>query len=199
VLIITGGTLRGRRIPSPKGKQIRPTTSMVRESLFQRIAPDLRGVRFLDAFAGSGMMSLEALSRGAASVYAIEKHRATVNTLVTQLERLNIPSEQWQCVCADTEAHVQKSCPVAPFHIVFLDPPYGMVPLGPLIQNLQCHGWLERGALLIVEQGKLEADLPDFEYRAYGETKIGMCRLDSIWLNSKNVLIATCFYRFYLS
>ena len=69
---ITGGKLKGRRLASPKGLHIRPTTDKVRESVFNIIGHDLAGLRVIDLFAGTGSLGLEALSRGALHLLIIQ-------------------------------------------------------------------------------------------------------------------------------
>ncbi|MGK2856954.1 MAG: RsmD family RNA methyltransferase, partial [Thermoanaerobaculia bacterium] len=68
---ISGGTLRGRKVQLPRG-ELRPTSSRAREAYFNVIAPSIEGARFLDLFSGTGVFSLEAASRGAASIVAVD-------------------------------------------------------------------------------------------------------------------------------
>jgi 16S rRNA (guanine966-N2)-methyltransferase len=75
---IIGGAGKGRRLKSPIGEATRPTGARVRQSLFDILAPEIRGGRFLDAFAGSGAVGLEALSRGAARVVLVDRSSAAV-------------------------------------------------------------------------------------------------------------------------
>src|SRR4026209_780094 len=78
---IIGGTGKGRRLRSPPGDATRPTGARVRQTLFDILAPRIRGCRFLDAFAGNGGVGLEALSRGAARVVLIDQSRAAVEAI----------------------------------------------------------------------------------------------------------------------
>ena len=71
-LRVTGGTLRGRRVPVPAG-EVRPTSERARQAYFNIVSDRIAGARFLDLFAGSGIFSLEALSRGAAAAIAVEQ------------------------------------------------------------------------------------------------------------------------------
>ena len=74
-LTITGGTLRSRRVPTPPGRAVRPTPARVKEALFSILGARVDDARVLDLFAGSGALGFESLSRGAAHVTFVEKHR----------------------------------------------------------------------------------------------------------------------------
>src|SRR5512133_1370713 len=91
---IIGGSMRGRQITAPKGTSTRPTTDRVRESLFSALpslsGADLGGGPVLDAFAGSGALGFEALSRGAGPVTFVERDRQALSTLTSNAERLGV-------------------------------------------------------------------------------------------------------------
>ncbi len=93
---IIGGTGKGRRLRSPRGEATRPTGARVRQTLFDILAPRLPGCRFLDAFAGSGSVGLEALSRGAARVVLVEKSREQLPVLALTGERLRHLIKQFE-------------------------------------------------------------------------------------------------------
>lgn len=117
---ITGGTLKGRKIKTPSSKTTRPTQEKVRESIFNMLQFDIPGSDFLDLFAGSGAVGIEALSRGAKSVTFVERNRAAGNVLKSNLKALELDAKVFI-------ADVQKVLPKLPsFDIVFLDPPYGV-------------------------------------------------------------------------
>src|SRR5690606_21137258 len=129
----TGGKWRGRGIQSPpRGAEIRPTTSLMRESVFNRVQSMIDGGRFLDLFAGSGIMGLEALSRGAAFVLAVEKDPRQIRVLRQNAEALQADESQYRLMQRDAVALAGKKNPDAPFDIVFADPPYGRVDLPAL-------------------------------------------------------------------
>jgi len=118
---ITAGTLRGRNIPVPEFPDVRPTPAKVRQALFNIIGP-LVGMSALDLFSGSGLMALESLSRGAASVVSIEKNRRIVEYLKNTRSTLQL-EENWSLQCGD----VQKTLPRLENHrfdLIFADPPY---------------------------------------------------------------------------
>src|SRR5947209_18614928 len=76
---VTAGTSRGRLLKTPPGRSVRPTTSLVREALFNIIGDSIRGARVLDLFAGAGTLGIEALSRGAAWATFVERDRGCAN------------------------------------------------------------------------------------------------------------------------
>jgi 16S rRNA (guanine966-N2)-methyltransferase len=134
---IIGGTLRSRRLQAPAGLATRPTSDRLRETLFNVLAPRFQnassgvrfpgGVRFLDLFAGSGAVGLEALSRGAAHVDFVERSAAALSILRKNLASLGIAPG----VTAGVSIHAGSVEPILrrmrvdqPFDLVYLDPPY---------------------------------------------------------------------------
>ena len=144
---IIGGVWRGRKIRFPAQTGIRPSPDRVRETLFNWLAPVIRGARCLDLFAGSGVLGLEALSRGAASAVLVDRDRAVTRYLQDLARQLGadaatvIPAEAgaWLDHCA------------GPFDVVFLDPPYdsGLIP--SLLAGLDRPGVLGPEAWVYVE------------------------------------------------
>lgn len=170
---ITGGTLRGRSIESPpRSKDIRPTTSLMRESIFNSLQQDIAGSRFLDLFAGSGIMGLEALSRGAAFVLAIEKDPRQAQLIRQNYLKMKLSETHAKIVTADVDRLIGRANREAPFDIVFLDPPYGYAALPQLVGNLQALDWIQPGGRIIAEHGSREADLPGFSRKLYGDSSL---------------------------
>jgi 16S rRNA (guanine966-N2)-methyltransferase len=118
---IIGGIYRSRSIVAPPEEITRPTSDRLRETLFNVIAAKVPGSRFLDLFAGSGAVAIEALSRGAKQVYAVELHRKAVRTVDSNLRSLGI-HENFVLIAADV-AHALRQLHEK-FDIVFVDPPY---------------------------------------------------------------------------
>jgi 16S rRNA (guanine966-N2)-methyltransferase len=121
-LRIIGGNWRGRKVSFSNHEQLRPTTDRNRETLFNWLMHDIAGSRALDLYAGSGILGIEALSRGAGSVTLIEKDPEVAAHISSELmtlspEKLNwsvirAPALEWLADCDDT------------FDIIFLDPPF---------------------------------------------------------------------------
>lgn len=118
---IIGGRWRGRRIEFPDVPGLRPTPDRVRETVFNWLAPYVAGARVLDLFAGSGALGFEALSRGAASVVAVDSDRRVGRALRAAAEQLE--AGPFSVVSADAIAFLARPH-AGPFDLVFLDPPH---------------------------------------------------------------------------
>ena len=145
---IIGGRHRGRRLQFVPGRGLRPTPDRVRETLFNWLQTKIQDARCLDLFAGSGALGLEALSRGAGKLCAVEQNRAAAQRLRDNLDLLDEHAEVLQ-----TDAlRLLKIPPDRPFDIVFLDPPFAD-GLMPQVCDLLEHGrWLATDALVYAEQ-----------------------------------------------
>ena len=135
---ISGGEWRGRKLKVLKSSEIRPTPDRVRETLFNWLAPVIRGAYCLDAFAGSGVLGFEALSRGASHVVLMDQDFSVVTLLQEEAMMLR---------AADADIYQgvfpkELKYPKKPFDIVFLDPPYQSDSL------LFCCHYLEKEELL---------------------------------------------------
>lgn len=116
---VIAGEFRSRRLLAPAGDQTRPTPDRLKESLFSAIQPRLTGATFLDAYAGSGAVGIEALSRGAAHCIFVERHPLALEALKANLAALDLNSRSRIVNSAASKAlrhHLAD--------IVFLDPPY---------------------------------------------------------------------------
>jgi 16S rRNA (guanine966-N2)-methyltransferase len=122
---IIGGTYRSRQLKSLRGLALRPTSDMLRETLFNILGPRVEGSRFLDLFAGTGAVGIEAISRGAAFVVLVENHAPAVRLIRQNLASLQI-AEPIRVVNTDALPAIAKiaSERSAPFDFAFLDPPY---------------------------------------------------------------------------
>lgn len=175
---IIGGTVGGRRLQTPRGPETRPTSDRVREALFSAVEAwcgSLAGLRFLDLYAGSGAVGLEAWSRGAGVVTFVERDRRTAALVTTNAKDVGFAKADVRATTVEgTLAHP----PVAPYDLVFLDPPYPLpdTELADALTALVEHGWLVPGALVVVERSARSAEpewppglTPD-KHRRYGET-----------------------------
>jgi 16S rRNA (guanine966-N2)-methyltransferase len=170
---VTSGKYRGRSVDSPpRSKEIRPTAAVMRESIFSRFQFDLPGSRFLDLFAGSGIMGLEALSRGADFVLAIEGDAVQCKVIRRNLEAIGIREDQLKVSANDVVKLLASPCRKEAFDFVFMDPPYGFADLAGLVTACIDHGWVKPDGVLIVEHGVRDEDLPGFTRKDYGDTSI---------------------------
>jgi 16S rRNA (guanine966-N2)-methyltransferase len=178
---IVGGRNRRRRLAAPPGDRVRPSADRVREALFDillqgRFAASgsrLVGASVLDAFAGTGALGLEALSRGAAEVFFIEREAAALAALRHNIKALDeegrahvVPGD------ATRPPRAARACAVA-----LLDPPYGSGLASPALAALAAAGWLAVDALAVVEVGAREGLLPPAGFRILDQRAYGAARL----------------------
>jgi 16S rRNA (guanine966-N2)-methyltransferase len=164
---IIAGRLRGRRLLVPPGLATRPTAERMRQALFDMLwhAPwagrgVVEGARVLDAFAGTGALGLEALSRGAAAASFLETDRAALAALRANVAACRVEGES-RVIAADATRPPRAA---SPCDLVFLDPPYGQGLLPRAVAALAAAGWIAPGALLCAEVGAAEPlDLPGLE------------------------------------
>lgn len=155
---IVGGTARGRRLKVPP-KHTRPTSERVREAVFSAVGHRLggwQGLVVLDVYAGSGALGLEAWSRGAASVVAVDKDRRAVAAITGNAAALGA-SEELTVLGADAAKLGPRAvaCPTRPAaDVVFLDPPYELAAsaLRGVIDGLRDGDWLAESCLAVVER-----------------------------------------------
>ena len=121
---IISGTYRGLRIATLKGDKLRPTSDQLRETVFDVIGPRIVGARFLDAYAGSGAVGLEALSRGANYVVFIEHHRPAIEVIRKNLLAMGIESGFRLMVNRALTGLEKLAAEGQQFDYVFIDPPY---------------------------------------------------------------------------
>lgn len=170
---VTSGKFRGRSIESPpRSRPIRPTSALIRESVFNRFQTRLKGARFLDLFAGSGIMGLEALSRGASFVLAVEVDVRQCRRIRDHYEAFGLDHHQARAIPVDVAELVARPCREEGFDWIFLDPPYGFAALPQLVEQCQQNGWLRPGGIILVEHGRRDPDIPGFSRRDYGDSTI---------------------------
>lgn len=178
---ITGGDHKGREVKAPGGFHVRPTSSKAREAVFSMIAGRVSGARVLDMFAGSGILGIEALSRGAAYAVFVEKSPAVATILKDNLSNLGILDQYFRVVISDAFNYLRKASTMGiAFDIIFLDPPYRTRLGEKVLSFLDGSSLLSAGGLIVHEcrMGR-EFVLPGgFEIereKKYGDTSITLC------------------------
>ena len=177
---IIGGEARGRRLRTPTGDSTRPTADRVREALFSAVEArlgTLAGRRFLDVFAGSGAVGLEARSRGAAHVTLVEKDRSVARIIEDNARALGFDNVH---VLALRAERLPQAPPDAACDVVFLDPPYDVPAEGvaEVLRQLRKTGWVAEDALVVVERRGRGKDWawPDgfdpVQSKRYGDTML---------------------------
>ncbi len=170
IMKIISGKYKGRKFFMPKG--IRPTQDVVRKALFDLLGQDLTGLSFLDLFAGSGAMGLEAASRGAKEVVFVEKERFCFQTINENMIRLNIPVLDkdrtfFDMLQADALATIKDYARRGrKFDIVFADPPYGRELAKKTLITLKGHDILHPDSIVVIQHTKHEI-LPETEGRFF--------------------------------
>lgn len=175
---IIAGRFRGAHLQSPIGVDTRPTADRAREALFNmlvhgKFADRLKGGRFADAFAGTGAVGLEALSRGAEKAVFIENHRAALDALKANIAKCRT-EENTSIVARDATS---PGNPPAPCDIVFLDAPYRQGLSEPALDALLRAGWLADDGLVIVQTDPKESFKPPASLTVVDERKYGAAKL----------------------
>lgn len=184
---IIAGEFRGHRITAPKGTSTRPTTDRVRESLFSTLV-SLAGPRLgegpvLDAFAGSGALGLEAISRGAARVTLVERDRKALQALRANIAALRVESRS-RVVEGDVFSLAGRLTG-GPFALILLDPPYTLDPgrIASWLTTIAVAGKVSDGALITWEHAA-EGDTTwpsgytPIAKKRYGTTAIDFARYE---------------------
>lgn len=133
----------------PPGRDVRPTADRVREALFSILGERVLGARVLDAYAGSGALGFEALSRGAASVVQLERDRAVAAVLERNAAALGVAG-RCRLVLGEARSALLAGLAGGPFDLAFADPPYESVELPGFLAALPPR--LRPGALVVVER-----------------------------------------------
>lgn len=152
---IVGGAAGGRRLVVPAGEGTRPTSDRGREGLFSALESRLGGLagrRFLDLYAGSGAVGLEALSRGAVGVLLVEHERRALEALRANLATVGLPGARVRP--GRVEQVVAAANPDAPYDVAFVDPPYALPDerLVAVLADLLAQGWVAPGSVVVVER-----------------------------------------------
>ncbi|MBO5643417.1 MAG: 16S rRNA (guanine(966)-N(2))-methyltransferase RsmD [Kiritimatiellae bacterium] len=180
---VTGGEFCGRTLRVPDSEAIRPTQDRVREALFSILAPELREAKFLDLFAGSGSVGIEALSRGASSVVFVENMRRHVAVLEANLKTLSLTPPRASVVVSQVESWVS-SYSGPGFSIAFADPPYVLWREGGLAEFLKLLAQRSVVSIegLFIAETDMAMDAQEVEGwqllrdRLYGKTRIAIWR-----------------------
>jgi 16S rRNA (guanine(966)-N(2))-methyltransferase RsmD len=175
-LRITGGRFKGKKLKTLKMGFIRPTSSKVREAFFNICRDKIENSFFLDLFSGSGIMGIEALSRGASFCCFIDKKREAIDLIKRNIEMLGI-EECTRVICGDVFFVLKKL--KTSFDIVYMDPPYRFYEdktfLKRVFDSLEKNEILKRGSHLFVEGPELKG-YKDFPYhrmtKKYGEISL---------------------------
>ena len=183
---VTGGEFGGLILKTPKTGELRPTQDRVREALFSILAPELPGSDFLDLFAGSGAVGIEALSRGAGSATFVERDRRHLAVLSENLAATvgrQGRAQSARTVAADAYSWIAAYSGPG-FSIAFADPPYALGEergYAQVLATLARRGVVRQGGLFIAEMTAVQRpeETPGWELlrdRTYGKTRLCVWR-----------------------
>lgn len=143
--VITGSA-RGRRLKTLEGLDVRPTTEKVKEAVFSAIQFEIEGSRFLDLFAGSGQMGIEALSRGAYEAVFVDNTRNSIEVIKQNLQATELMQN---AVVLNSDAYSFLNMTSQPFNIAYLDPPYNRGILDKILPLLATR--MAKGGVILAE------------------------------------------------
>jgi len=178
---VVAGKFRGARLFALKGNSTRPTTDLVKESLFNVIQGYFPCENVLDLFAGSGALGFEALSRGAEHCVFVENNRAAIDVIRKNAAHLKLATSNFEIKQQDFAVYIKSL--KEKFDVIFLDPPYNKDYLSKAVFAIQENKILADGGILVVESeiGGEEINFAGFEVvkeKQYGRVQISILRGD---------------------
>jgi len=167
---VVSGSARGRRLETPRGNDIRPTSDMIKESIFNIIQFDVPHTHVLDLFAGTGQLGIEALSRGAKSCVFVDGAQEALSLVRKNVETVGF-SDVSEIHRADALAYLSRC---GKFDIIFADPPYNTNLLEEILQKIVAFDILNESGIIVCES-PTELTLPELSppYRLRREYKYG--------------------------
>jgi 16S rRNA (guanine966-N2)-methyltransferase len=183
---LTGGELKGRVLGTLKGWNIRPTSSKVRQAVFNIIGNDISGFHIVDFFAGTGIMGLEALSRGGECALFIDSSKRSLDLIKKNLEKCGYSSKGY-VIKKDLREGIPHHDKLKQgiIDLAFIDPPYGKDIIPGVLEAVAKSRIMARGSCIVAESMKhdlLPQKVEDFNLvktRLYGETKIDIYKRKS--------------------
>ena len=177
---IIAGSARGRTFDAPQGRDTRPTLDRVRENVFNILQMKVRGATVLDLFSGSGAMAFEAISRGAAEAVLVDIDRAANAVQRQNAAKLRMEGQCRILQCDWQMAIRQLTATGERFQVIFLDPPYAMHDMVPVMEALR--PLLAEDAVILLEhEAKMFPATPDgfelYDSRKYGIAGVSFFRL----------------------
>lgn len=153
---IIGGVWRGRRLTIADSRAVRPTPNRVRETLFNWLQHEIEGADCLDLFCGSGVLGVEAVSRGARQAILVDSDKIVVSTIEAQIQKLK--TDAIQPICQDAFHFLQRE--QRSFDIIFLDPPFHEVSPDTFLLSILTSGLARPAGVVYLEyaahQGRIE-------------------------------------------
>ena len=173
-LKLTGGTLRSRRVPTPRGRAVRPTPARVKEALFSILGTNVDDARVLDAYAGTGALGFESLSRGAREVTFVEADAPTAQAIKLAASDLGV-SDRATVLIAPLERAVARLA--GRYDIVFADPPYADAYPQAALRALRARGTIDPQSLIIYEHSARDPAPTDPQFEVVRTERYGAVAL----------------------
>jgi len=180
-LRIIAGDLRGRKVELLPLSSARPTPDRVRESMFNMLAGRMRGCRFLDLFAGSGIVGMEAISRGAGYVTFCDQDRRGIAAIQRYLDQFGVPAQKYRLHSAAYDQALERLS--GDFNVIFMDPPYASGFYAPASMQIVRRRLLAPDGILVWEcdRGTTQVTvegLVEYDRRVYGSTSLIFLRAE---------------------
>lgn len=179
---VIAGQAKGRRLRTPKGRDLRPTADRVKEALFNILPRDLSGRSVLDLFAGTGNLGLEALSRGAATAVMVDIARPATSVIEENVQALGFGAVARVVTAPVFKAVRSLARSGEKFDLILLDPPYERGLAGEALKEIAKEGLLEPDGIVVAEHSvrdKLDeryGALALTDRRRYGDTELSFFR-----------------------
>ena len=179
---IIGGSARGRKLKAPRGRALRPTSSRVKEALFNILPHDLSGAKILDLFAGTGNVTIEALSRGAAEAILVDVSAESGRIIRENLRRLQVVDRTRVWITPVTRAVRLLAARGETFDLVFLDPPYEQRLVDATLNAIGSGRLVRASGMAVAEHSVREPAGPRYhglsltDRRRYGSTMLSFYR-----------------------
>ena len=179
---VISGKAKGRRLIGPKGGAVRPTADRIKESLFNILPQDFSGMKILELFAGTGNVSIEALSRGAESVLLVDASERSARIIRENLQRLELKNRAQLWVMPVRRALNAVARQGQKFDLIFLDPPYDQNLVGRSLELIASVDPLYPSAVVVAEHSVREAVKSSYRFlslndqRRYGDTLLSFFR-----------------------
>lgn len=176
---IVGGEFKGNLFKMKMPKNIRPTSDFVREAIFDTLSNiiDFNSIYVLDLFAGTGMLGIESLSRGANFCHFVDKSSDVVNIISSNLALIPIPKERYKVTKADVFSFLRTYLGETKFDVIFSDPPYNLPLNQKLLSNTEIKKIAKSGTLFVVELShrtelEISTNFKVLKKKQYGDTLV---------------------------
>ncbi|MGN0241740.1 MAG: 16S rRNA (guanine(966)-N(2))-methyltransferase RsmD [Candidatus Weimeria sp.] len=167
---VIAGTARSVPLQTPEGDETRPTTDRIKETLFNILQMRIPGCRFLDLYAGSGQMGIEALSRGAHHAVLIDSGKEPAEIIRANLNKTKL-SDKATLIARQIPAALFQARSEGPYDIIFMDPPYSLHSEAEVLKGIREYGLLNTDGIIIIETAK-DRDLSFIDESIYEVSRI---------------------------